>query len=60
MTNPADLDTAREIASQLSGSLDLLANIHATVAVRDPEARPLASTFALLHEHAEKLKQSLS
>ena len=57
MTN---LEAAREISNSLAGTLDLLANLHASIAVHDRESKPLASTFALLHERAARLEQLLA
>lgn len=44
----------------MAGMLDLLANLHATIAVHDREAAALAATFAMLHERADRLKEILS
>lgn len=60
MAKQINLEEARELASQLSGSLDLLANLHASASVHDREMSPLASAFAMLHERADRLKQILS
>lgn len=59
MANLNDLEEARELAAHLSGTLDLLANLHASIAVYDNESKPLASTFAMLHERADRLKRIL-
>jgi hypothetical protein len=55
-----NLDAAREISNNLAGTLDLLANLHASVAMHDRESKPLASTFAMLHERAVLLERILS
>ena len=60
MSNKIDIDAVREIANHLAGSLDLLANLHAALAVHDGESKPLASTFALLHANAVRLERLLN
>lgn len=55
-----NIEAAREIANNMAGMLDLLANLHATIAVHDREAAALAATFAMLHERADRLKEILS
>lgn len=57
MSKTSDIDLAREIASNLAGSLDLLASLHAALATQKngSEAKSLAATFALLHDHATNL-----
>lgn len=60
MSNKIDIDAVREIANHLAGTLDTLANLHASVAVHDRESKAIASTFALLHERAASLERLLS
>lgn len=47
------------MANNITGTLDLLANLHATIAVHDREAAALAATFAMLHEQASRLATTL-
>jgi hypothetical protein len=60
MSNKIDMDVVREIANNLAGTLDHLANLHATIAVHNAESKPLAASFALLHEKADQLNRMLS